>query len=113
MGNRIRTNRINIYLSDDEIRLLDAKFKLSGAKSRSAFLRNLIIYGFNYDIDYSDLHEYSVALTRIGTRINQIVKLANISGKVSNDDIKDIKELLEKIWHTHESMLSKQPLVNR
>ena len=113
MGNRERQIRFNFYLSEDEAALLNEKYIKSGSKSRSAFIRNLIIYGFNYEIDYSDLHDYSVALSRIGNRINQIVKAANISGNVSQTDIDYIKEMMDKIWLTHESMLSKQPLENR
>ena len=32
------------------------------------------------------------------------------TGNVYEDDVKEIKELTEKIWHTHESTLSKAPL---
>ncbi len=32
------------------------------------------------------------------------------SGNVYEEDVKEIKELMDKIWHTHESMLSKAPL---
>ena len=110
---RNRKNQINLYLSDDEIELLNAKFEKSGSKSRSAFIRNLIIYGFIYDVDYHDLHEYSVALSRINNSLNQIAKKANESGCINNIELQKAKELMDKIWLTHESMLSKQPLVNR
>lgn len=74
MSKRTRTNQVNVYLSDDELHLLLEKTKISGAKSYSAFIRNLIIYGFTYDVDYKDLHEYSVALSRINNSLNQIAK---------------------------------------
>ncbi len=82
-------------------------------KSRSAFLRHLIIYGFVYDVDYKDLKEYSRQFSAIGNNINQIVRLCSKTGHVYENDIKEIKELMEKIWHTHESMLLKQPLISQ
>ena len=51
MANRKRTNPVQFYLDDDEQYILDEKFRLSGMKSKSAFLRKLILYGYVYDVD--------------------------------------------------------------
>lgn len=45
----------------------DTKYKLSGMRSRMAFLRHLIIYGYIYDVDYKELHGYNVNLSAQGT----------------------------------------------
>ena len=113
MANRNRKHKITPYLSDDEMYILKNKTKLSNLGSMSAYLRNLIIYGYVYDVDYKFLHDYSVELSRIGNLLNQITKRANITGNLYSDDIKEVKELMQKIWHTHESMLSNQPLISR
>ena len=55
MANRSRTNPVQFYLDDDEQYILDEKFKRSGMKSKSAFLRKLILDGYVYDVDYSCL----------------------------------------------------------
>ena len=55
MAKRNRTNPVQFYLSDDEQYILNTKFKASGMKSMSAFLRKLILYGYVYDVDYSYL----------------------------------------------------------
>mgnify|MGYP006922431902 CR=1 FL=1 len=62
MANRERKNELKIYLSDKEQYILEQKVKISGMKSKSTFLRRLILYGFVYDIDYSDLREYNYTL---------------------------------------------------
>ena len=62
MANRERKNELKIYLSDDEQYILEQKAKASGMKSKSTFLRRLILYGFVYDIDYSDLRDYNYML---------------------------------------------------
>lgn len=78
-------------------------------KSKSTFLRRLILYGFVYDIDYSDLREYNAALGRIGNNLNQIAKRMNATGNVYAADVKQVKELMKQVWDTQKSMLSKQP----
>ena len=82
-------------------------------RSRSAFIRHLIIHGFVYDIDYSELTEYSRQLNKIGVNINQLTRRIMKTGNVYSDDIKEIKELMERVWRTHESMLSRQPLIRQ
>jgi len=42
MANRTRTHRNEVYLDDEEQFILEAKFKESKMKSKSAFLRKLI-----------------------------------------------------------------------
>ena len=62
LAKRTRTNRNEFHLNDDEQYILDEKFKLSGMKSKSAFLRKLILYGYVYDVDYSYLRNYNTEL---------------------------------------------------
>ena len=75
MANRNRTNPVQFYLSDDEQYILNTKFKASGMKSMSAFLRKLILYGYVYDVDYSYLRNYNTELGRISSSLNQICLL--------------------------------------
>ena len=107
---RERTNELKVFLSDDEKYILDNKVKASGMRSISEFIRHLIIYGYVYDIDYRDLQEYDKQLSIIGKNVNMIRERICKTGNVYEEDVKEIKELMEKIWRTHESMLSKAPL---
>lgn len=113
MANRERKNELKIYLSDKEQYILEQKVKISGMKSKSTFLRRLILYGFVYDVDYSELREYNSALAKIGNNLNQIAKRMNATGNVYEADVKEVKELMQKVWHTQKSMLSRQPSVKQ
>ena len=112
MRKRSRNNELKVFLSDDEKIILEEKWKLSGLPNISSFIRQLIIYGFVYDENYDDLKEYCRQLSAIETNVNQIVRLCQKTGNIYEDDIKEIKELMEKTWRTQECMLSKQPLEN-
>ena len=111
MANRNRTNPVQFYLSDDEQYILNTKFKASDMKSMSAFLRKLILYGYVYDVDYSYLRNYNTELGRISSSLNQIAKRVNSTRNICQEDIDEVKELMNEVWHTQKSMLSKQPLI--
>ena len=111
--NRSRKYGIVIHLSEDEKYILDEKTKCSNMTSRAAFIRHLILYGYVYDIDYSELQEYNAALARMGNNLNQIAKRMNATGNVYQADVNEVKELMQKIWHTQKSMLSRQPLIKQ
>ena len=113
MANRKRTNPVQFYLDDEEQYILDEKFKLSGMKSKSAFLRKLILYGYVYDVDYSYLRNYNTELGRISSNLNQIAKRVYSTGNMYQEDIDEVKELMNEVWRTQKSMLSKQPLIKR
>ncbi len=111
--NRTRRNELKLFLSDDEQYILEEKWKVSGMKSKSAFIRHLILYGYVYDVDYTYLQEYNTILSRIANSLNQIAKRTNTTGNVYDEDITEIKEIMKNLWHTQKSMLSKQPSINQ
>ena len=113
MANRTRTNRNEFHLNDDEQYILDEKFRVSGMKSKSAFLRKLILYGYVYDVDYSYLRNYNTELGRISSSLNQIAKRINSTDHIYQEDMDEVKELMNEVWRTQKSMLSKQPLIKR
>ena len=82
-------------------------------KSKSSFLRHLILYGFVYDIDYSDLRNYNATLGKIGSNLNQIAKRMNATGNVYKTDVEEVKKLMKQVWDTQKSMLSKQPTMKQ
>ena len=111
MANRTRTNRNEVYLSDDEQYILNEKFQLSKMKSKADFLRKLILYGYIYEVDYSFLRTYNTELGRISSNLNQITKRINSTNHIYQEDMDEVKELMNQVWHTQKSMLSKQPLI--
>lgn len=113
MSKRNRNNPVQFYLNDDEQYILDQKFHLSGMRSKSAFLRKLILYGFVYNVDYSHIREMNALLGNIGGNLNQIAKRVNTTNTIYKKDMEDIKELMNQIWQLQKSMVSKQPLIKR
>ena len=109
-GKRDRTNELKVFLSDNELYVLENKVKASGMRNKSEYIRHMILYNYTYDINYDGLKEYSYQIAALGRNINMIRERIMKTGNVYEEDLKEIKELMDKIWHTHESMLSKVPL---
>ena len=63
----------------------------------SSFLCKLILYGYVYDVDYSYLRNYNTELGRISSNLNQIAKRVNSTGNIYQEDIDEVKELMNVV----------------
>ncbi len=109
MNNTEAKHSLHLYLNDDENELLENKFRLSKAKSKSQFVRNLIVDGYIFDVDFSELTRYNFLLSKISTNINQIAHRANETQSIYQADINSLREEMDKLWQLQRSMLSNLP----
>ena len=96
MANRVRTHGIYLMLSDDELKVLEKKYKLSGCKTLRQFIMKCIIGKDIFVLDMTAFRELSASIGRITGSINQIAKRVNSTTMIYKDDILDIQELLKK-----------------
>ena len=85
--------------------------ELSRRKSISDYIRTRILYGFVYDVDYSYLRQYNESLGKISSSLNQIAKRINSTENVYEEDMKEVKEIMDEVWRTQKAMLRKLPLI--
>lgn len=96
MANRVRTHGIYLMLSDDELKVLEKKYRLSGCKTLRQFIMKCIIGKDIFVLDMTAFKELSASIGRITGSINQIAKRVNSTAVIYKDDILDIQELLKK-----------------
>ena len=96
MANRVRTHGIYLMLSDDELKVLEKKYKLSGCKTLRQFIMKCILGKDIFVLDMTVFRELSASIGRITGSINQIAKRVNSTAVIYKDDILDIQELLRK-----------------
>ena len=96
MANRVRTHGIYLMLSDDELKVLEKKYRLSGCKTLRQFIMKCIIGKDIFVLDMTAFRELSASIGRITGSINQIAKRVNSTTAIYKDDIIDIQELLKK-----------------
>ena len=88
---------MKIWLSDEELKQFNEKYKNSKFHNKGAFIRNLIFKGMIIKVDTSDINAVAFEIGKIGTNINQIAKKANITGTVNQQEISDLKDDLNRI----------------
>ena len=96
MANRVRTHGIYLMLSDDELKVLEKKYRLSGCKTLRQFIMKCILGKDIFVLDMTVFRELSASIGRITGSINQIAKQVNSTAAIYKDDIIDIQELLKK-----------------
>ena len=96
MANRVRTHGIYLMLSDDELKVLENKYRLSGCKTLRQFIMKCIIGKDIFVLDMTVFRELSASIGRNTGSINQIAKRVNSTAMIYKDDILDIQQLLKK-----------------
>ena len=109
MNESERKHSLHLYLNDAENELLEEKFKQSKIKSKSEFIRRLIIDGYIIEVNFSELNRYNFLLSNISNNINQIAHRINETRSIYKSDIDSVKEEVDKLWQQQKSMLSSLP----
>lgn len=109
MQNEGRIIPIQIYLTEEEKEILDIKYKMSKSKSRGAFIRKMILEGFVYEVDFSELKRYNFLMSNISNNVNQIAHRINETRSIFKNDIDEVKEDIKKLWQLQRSIQSNLP----
>ena len=109
MANRKRNIQMKFWITEEEKQLIDQKMKLLPTKRYGKYLRKMAIDGYIIYTDTTDIKEMNQHLGAISRNINQIAKRINYSGRVYQEDIKEIQRRLDEIWKLQRELLLKQP----
>ena len=50
---------------------------------------------------------------KISGNLNQIAKRINSTGNVYEEDMVEVKAIMDQVWKTQKAMLKKQPLIHK
>lgn len=89
---------IKYRVSKEELDAINKKFKNSGMKSRSDFLRTMTLEGHIVIFSETELREIRRLMNTIANNFNQIARRANSSGSVYEKDIAEIREEINQLW---------------
>ena len=93
---RKRTNQIIVRLSDQEMLLLRRKLKANGM-TMTGYFRALVVSGEIKTLPPELMQDVQRQVRGVGRNINQMAKLAHISGKVSMGTLYQISDAQEKL----------------
>ena len=83
---------MQIRLTEAEYEAIERKFRNSGLRSRSEFIRAMIFEGYIVNFDEEKFDKIYRLVGNISNNINQIAVRANSTNKVYAEDIVNIKE---------------------
>ena len=111
MANRIRNERLEIKLTEEEKALFEEKRKLAKCKNMSHFIRKCVLEKEIYQVDLEPFRDLQGLLSNATSNINQIAKRVNSTGIIYKDDINDIKNQIEyfskELWQIHSLLLNR------
>lgn len=111
MANRIRNERLEIKLTEEEKALFEEKRKLAKCRNMSHFIRKCVLEKEIYQVDLKPFRDLQGLLSNATNNINQITKRVNSTGIIYKDDINDIKKQIEhfskELWQIHSILLNR------
>ena len=111
MANRMRNERLEIKLTEEEKALFEEKRKLAKCRNMSHFIRKCVLEKEIYQVDLEPFRDLQGLLSNATSNINQIAKRVNSTGIIYKDDINDMKKQIEyfskELWQIHSLLLNR------
>lgn len=104
--NRTRNVQLILRVTPQEHDHIKKKMALIGTNNFNAYARKMLIDGYVIEVDLSQYHELAGEVNKIGVNINQIAKIANETGGISQPQIDRLQQEVEQIWRLLKSSLS-------
>ncbi len=93
-----RTMYLKVHVNPEEMAAIKKKYANSGMSSLSGFVRAMIFEGYIVQFDESKQNELVRLAGNIANNVNQIAVRVNSTGKVYENDLKEIKDGVDKLW---------------
>ena len=106
MANRTRDIPIQFFVTAEEKKMIRKKMILSRTANMGAYLRKMAIDGIIVNTDTTYLEKQFYEMHQIGVNVNQLARLANSTGAVTPEEIKELKGMIKEIWHILRSSAS-------
>lgn len=99
---------LNVRFTESEMQDIVAKCEQYGYKNKTEYIRDCVRARVDLTPDRNAYAEVNKTMKRIGSNVNQILLLMRRTGHIYDQDIQQIKEGVNEIWHTLLSIQSRQ-----
>ena len=90
--------RLEVRLTEEELRLMEEKMKRAGIRNKSAYFRKMVIDGYLIQMDLSCVQEMIRLLRINANNLNQYARKANECGSVYLEDIQSLQKQQKLMW---------------
>lgn len=87
--------------------MIDKRMKQAGTMNMAAYLRKMAIDGYLVKLELPELRDMISQLRRTSNNFNQIARRVNSTSRIYEDDIREMKVMLDRIWETTNRVLEK------
>ena len=105
MENRKRNVQIIVRVTEDERTLIEEKMRQIPTMNLSAYSRKMLIDGYIIVLDLQKVKAHAVQLQKIGGNLNQITKCINETGRIYDNDMDELKRLMNEVWKLERQLL--------
>ena len=107
MANRNRPIQVKFRVTPEERKMIDRRMEQAGITNMAAYLRKMAIDGYVVKLDLPELRDMISLLRRTSNNFNQIARRVNSTNRVYENDIQEMKTMLEQLWEANNSVLEK------
>ena len=107
MANRNRPVQVKFRVTPEERALIGRRMEQAGTMNMSAYLRKMAIDGYVVKLELPELRDMISHLRRTSNNFNQIARRVNSTNRIYEDDIREMKGMLEQIWEANNKVLEK------
>ena len=104
---------LNVRFTESEMQDILSKCEQYGYKNKTEYIRDCVRARVDLTPDRNAYAEVNKVMKRIGSNVNQILLLMRRTGHIYDQDIQQIKEGVNEIWHTLLSIRSGQQSAQR
>ena len=105
MENRKRNVQIIVRVTEDERTLIEEKMRQIPTMNLSAYSRKMLIDGYIIVLDLQKVKAHTVQLQKIGGNLNQITKCINETARIYDNDMDELKRLMNEVWKLERQLL--------
>ena len=105
MENRKRNVQIIVRVTEDERTLIEEKMRQIPTMNLSAYSRKMLIDGYIIVLDLQKVKAHMAQLQKIGGNLNQITKRINETARIYDNDMDELKRLMDEVWKLERQLL--------
>lgn len=95
-----------IYFSDDEWKVVEKKAKDTKLNTTN-YIKRMAIKGYIIEYNLDKINDLIYEINKIGININQLTKKANEIDNIYKNDVAELQERMDELWHILKLYLSK------
>jgi len=107
LANRNRPVQVKFRVTPEERALIDKRMAQAGVMNMAAYLRKMAIDGYVVKLELPELRDLISLLRRTSNNFNQIARRVNSTNRIYENDIQEMKTMIEQTWQATNQVLEK------